>query len=202
AAPAPQAEAPAPAAPAAPEAPATSDDVIVLPRGAQIPPAAPPQPMAQPTAQPAAQPMAPAAAPPAAAAAEPNDRPGRWSLFGGKLKPRPMPATRPGESFVAASPARPPQGQDAPMRTAVHAPAAAGSGGESAPANRPGLGGLFGRKAEAPPAPAQPRPAADDATVHVLPKQAPAPASPNPVHSSQPPEDMLEIPAFLRRQAR
>jgi len=151
------------------------DDVVVLPKEAAAAPA--PQPAAS--------------------------RPSRWSLFGGgKAKAKPVPPAKPAEPFVAASPTRPAAGHDEPKRTAVHAPAEAVQAGESEAGNNQGFAGLFSRKAPEPAAAPAQQPATEDRTVHVLPKQPAASDQSNPVHSSVASDDLLEIPAFLRRQAR
>ncbi len=125
----------------------------------------------------------------------------RWSLFGGVGR-RPARAAS-AEPFVAASPARPPQGNEEPRRTAPHTQQQSpDQHGESAAPARQGFASLFSRKSPAPPAPAAPRLPIDDGTVHVLPKQSAPPAEPAAESSSQAPDDALEIPAFLRRQAR
>jgi cell division protein FtsZ len=145
-----------------------------------------------------------AAAGPAAQQQTEAPRQSRWSLFGGVG--RQVVRTAKGasaEPFVAASPARPQQGSEEPRRAAVHTrQEAPDQQGESGAPARQGFASLFSRKSPVPPAPAAPRLPIDDGTVHVLPKKSASPAEPPAEPSSQASDDTLEIPAFLRRQAR
>ena len=136
-----------------------------------------------------------------AGGSEPPPRAGRWSLFGNGEKPKAKPAKA--EAFVAAKPARPPENASDARRTTLENPARTPESlDEPTPNGRGGFASLFSRKpAEAPKIPPQRQPAEDE-NVHLLPKQPVAKPSPSPTASTQTSEDVLEIPAFLRRQAR
>lgn len=137
------------------------------------------------------------------AAEEPEKAPrsSRWSLFGNGEKSKAKPAKA--EPFVAAKPARPPEDVSGMRRTNLDNPVQQPESlDEPAANNGGGFASLFSRKpAEAPKISPQRQPIEDE-NVLVLPKQPVAKPSPAPAAPPQPSEDVLEIPAFLRRQAR
>jgi cell division protein FtsZ len=131
-------------------------------------------------------------------------RSSRWSFFsnGDKQKAKPAKPTKT-EPFIAAKPARPPENDvDLPHTNGGNWADSAESAGQPPANGRSGFASLFSRKpAEAPQLPPQRQPIEDE-NVHVLPKQPIAKPAAPPATATQSAEDVLEIPAFLRRQAR
>ena len=150
---------------------------VAAPMAAPVPPA----PVAAPVAAPAAVPHVAAPAAAAPAEAEPE--------FFAMPRPAPVPAAAP-----AAATAQPAAVAPDPMREAELANAGAR---RVEPPRKPSLLDRLtgGRKAEAAPAPA-PAPARPEATVTMI-EADDRPAPP----STSADDDLLEIPAFLRRQA-
>ena len=187
------------------EAPVTSVDSAPAPGGEPVPAEASATERA--AAEAAVEPARPESAVAQAyqAAPEPEfERPSRWNLFGNGDKQRPRTTKpKPAEAFVAAKPARPPENSEQTRRTTVENRVPAPESQDTAEAsNRGGFASLFSRKPAEAQKPLPPRAPIEDENVHVLPKQS-APSKPAaPAASSTQSDDVLEIPAFLRRQAR
>ena len=128
----------------------------------------------------------------------------RWSLFGGsKSKPAKQ---QPEKPFVAAAPARPPEDIEMAPAPAPESPGdsaqATDSATESHGATRQGFASLFSRKPAATADLPESQALDEDDTVQVLPKQSTEPKPAPAAAAAATGDDVLEIPAFLRRQAR
>ena len=138
-----------------------------------------------------------------AAPAERAKKPGRWSLFGGRDKGRQKAKSEHPDTFVAASPARPPEDAGNVRRSTMPPlPRAAESSREPEDESRSGLGAFLSSKPAAPPPPIKRPPPVEDENVHLLPAQPVNKTPQKPASGTGSSEDALEIPAFLRRQAR
>jgi cell division protein FtsZ len=183
----------------------TANPVALTPEPAQPAPELHPPELAKPASVPP-EPNIAATETPAQSAdqEEPVKRTGRWSFFGGKEKQKPKAASQTASAnFVASTPARPPEDVNEVRRTAIPPlPLTTESPNPQAQQGTAGFSTLLSSKAADTNATAKRQDAAVDETVQILPTQPVNKPQPKPVPGTSQSEDALEIPAFLRRQAR